>query len=385
MPRIRLLRIVTRLNVGGHARAIHELWRGLDPSRYDHRILTGELGVDEADFLAGAGSDMPVVRIPGLRRDVLPRADASAFRSIRREMQRFEPHILHTHLSKAGALGRLAHLSCASDARVVHTFHGLVLDGILSAPATATATFVERGLARRTDRLIAEGSAVRARLLELRIGSPDQIEVMEPGVRLPTLPDREAARQSLGLPLDAVAVTLAGRLVPEKAPLRFVELARRSASGFPKARFLIVGGGPLQREVAAAAEGLENVEMLGWRSDIETILAASDVVVITSDSEGMPLTLIEAGMAGIPAVTTDVGSASEVVVHGHTGVVCEPSVDSLENALRPLLGDQRLRERFGRNARISCESRFSAQRLVSDLDRIYASVLAGSPGAGAES
>ena len=379
---VRVLRIVTRLNVGGHARTIYELWRGLDPAHYEQRILSGQLAPDETDFLAGHAPDMPVIRIPTLHRSVSPVRDALAFAAIRRQITAFRPDVVHTHLSKAGALGRLAVTSAYRRPKTIHTYHGLVLDGILSPRGARAAALVERALARRTDRLLTEGSAVRDRLIELGIGRPDQFEVLPPGMSLRALPQRAAARSSLGLPIEALVVTMAGRLVPEKCPERFVELARRCAADFPESRVLLVGGGPLEAQLRASTSSVGNLQLLGWRSDVETILAATDAVALTSDSEGMPLSLVEAGLAGLPAVTTDVGSADEIVLNGESGFVCGRSVDALEASLRRLLSDEALRRRMGFQARVVCERNFSAARLVADVDRIYASVLAGSTAPG---
>ena len=378
VPRIRILRVVTRLNVGGHARTIYELWRGLDPDRYEQRILTGRLGPDEANFLQDQANDMPAVPLNDLQRAVAPISDARAFIAIRREIAAFRPDIVHTHLSKAGTLGRLASWSVQPRPRTVHTYHGLVIDGVLSRGGARAAATVERALAPRSDRLVTEGAAVRDRLLQLRIGRPDQFDVLTPGVRLRPMPARAAARASLGLSSDALVITMAGRLVSEKRPERFIELARRCAADFPRARFLLVGGGPLEGDVKAWAAGVDNLDLLGWRADVETILAATDVAILTSDSEGMPLALVEAGLAELPAVTTDVGSAAEIVADGESGYVCSTSVDALEGRLRELLRDEPLRRRMGSRARLICEREFSAARLVNDVERIYASVLATS-------
>jgi glycosyltransferase involved in cell wall biosynthesis len=167
-------------------------------------------------------------------------------------------------------------------------------------------------------------------------------------------------------------VAFVGRLTAIKRPDRFVDMALAVAAARPETRFLVAGEGDLLPQVRGRAQPLgERIRFLGWRPDVETVHAAADLTVLTSDNEGMPVSLIEAAMTGRPAVTTDVGSAAEVVAHGHTGFVTAPDADRLAAAVLTLLGAGDLRRTFGEAAAARARRLFTAERLVADTERLY--------------
>jgi glycosyltransferase involved in cell wall biosynthesis len=167
-------------------------------------------------------------------------------------------------------------------------------------------------------------------------------------------------------------VTLVARLTPIKRPERFVELAAALAGVHPDVEFLVAGGGELLEPLRALAMRLRApVRFLGWMSDVETVYSASDVVVLTSDNEGMPVSLIEAALAGRPCVTTDVGGASEVVASGTTGIVTATDVGALAAAVGRLLDDEELRQTMGAAAAERAHRFFGAERLANDTAGIY--------------
>lgn len=381
MSRIRVLRLITRMNVGGPARQIVGLSATLDPERFEQRLLAGEDAAGEADYVSLAAPHLEVVRVPGLRRLIDPIGDLRAGPRIWREIRDFAPDIIHTHLTKAGALGRSAALASGKRRpKLVHTFHGHVLYGILSPRTTAAAIALERTLARRTDALMAVGSRVRDELLAAGVGRPAQYTVVPPGVSLPDPPSHADSRRALGIPEERSVVTLIGRLSRQKRPDRLIDVARLVRARRPDALFLVVGGGELEDETRARAADLgDDFRFLGWRADVETILGATDVAVLTSDNEGMPVALIEAGMAGVAAVATDVGSTAEVVLDQVTGLVCKPQAGELADAVVTLLGDSARRLSMAAEARVRCRARFSVERLAQDVGAVYSRLVAESP------
>jgi glycosyltransferase involved in cell wall biosynthesis len=356
------------MNVGGPALQVTGLVEGLDEFRFDHRLLAGSVEDGEADYVALRAPGLPVTAVRGLGRSPKPFDDLRALRLLQLEMRRFRPHIVHTHTAKAGVLGRLAAQAVRVPA-VVHTFHGHLLHGYFSAPVTRGVVQVERSLARRTTRLVAVGSQVRADLLGAGIGRPDQFVVVPPGIALPAVPSRAAARESLRLPPDATVVVLVARLTTIKRPERFVEVARRLADELPASLFAVVGAGELLPALQAQAG--PNVRFLGWRADVETVYAASDLAVLTSDNEGMPVSLIEAALCGVPAVATRVGSVGEVVLDGVSGWLCAPDVDALTRTVRAALSDERTLRRAGAAAKAHADASFGRARLVADTERLY--------------
>ncbi|GAA1809677.1 glycosyltransferase [Planosporangium flavigriseum] len=368
------MRVIARMNVGGPALQVTALMRGLDPDRFEQRLYTGEVGLGEADYLGLRASDVPVHRVPGLGRSVRPGDDVRALAYLVAEMRRFRPHIVHTHTAKAGALGRVA----ASLARVparVHTFHGHLLHGYFSPAVTRLVVGTERTLARRTDRLVAVGSQVRDDLIAAGIGRADQYEVVPPGTVLPPAPSNEEARALLGLPDHGPVIAYVGRITGIKRPDRFVEVVRAVRASIPQATFVVCGNGDLLDDLVEATADLDGaVRVLGWRGDVETVYAAADITLLTSDNEGMPVSLIESGLAGIPAVATNVGSVAEVVVDGETGLLAACDARELAAHVVRLLNDDDLRLAMGAQARDVVTDRFAAQRLVSDINRLYTGI-----------
>lgn len=382
--RIRVLRMIARMNTGGPARQVAAMARGLDPERFEHRLLVGQVGPGEADDLELRGIPVEHVRVRGLGRAPSPFDDARAWAAIAAEIRRFRPHVVHTHTAKAGVLGRTAALATGGPGgrgrsgrgrpALVHTFHGHLLHGYFSPILTRAVVGVERALARASDRLVAVGARVRDELLATGVGRPDQYLVVPPGVELGPVPSRSVARCRLGLPADAPVIAYVGRLVAVKRPDRFVAAAASVARDHPDAVFLVAGDGPeaaATREAARAAGLGGRVRFLGWWADVETLYAAADAVVVTSDNEGMPVSLIEAALAGRPAVTTDAGSAGEVVADGETGWVVPRDAAAVAHAVRRLLADPARAAAMGAAAADRARRLYSAERLVADLSALY--------------
>ena len=344
------------MNVGGPAQLLVQLLEGLP----EQALLTGDVDEGEADHLALRAAGTPFLRVPGLGRSPRALDDARALAFLVAELRRRCPDVVHTHTAKAGALGRVAARAARVPA-VVHTFHGHLLHGYFSARTTRAVVGVERTLARHTDRLVAVGEQVRDDLLARQIGKARQYTVIPPGVHLPAPPGRDAARQALGLPADATVVATVGRLIAVKRPDRMLAVAAR----LPQVLFLVAGEGPLLEQTKRDAT--PNVRFLGWRRDVEVVHAAADVALLTSDNEGMPVSLIEAALCGTPAVATDVGSAREVVV----GETAPADPDALAAAvLRVAAAD------LGGTARQQAITRFSPQSMLAAHARLYDEVVA---------
>lgn len=371
MERIRVMQVIARMNVGGPAALVAAVHERLDPERFDTRLLTGSVGPGEGDYLATHRPDLHHTRVRGLGREPDVLGDPRALLAIRRELAAFRPHVVHTHTAKAGALGRVATIGARVPA-TIHTFHGHLLHGYFSPTATRALVAAERLLARRTTRLVAVGEAVRDELLAARVGRPDQYAVVAPGVDIGEPPARHAARAALDLPADAPVVAYVGRLTAVKRPDRFAAAARLVAAEMPDTRFVVAGDGDLldATRVELATLG-EAVRWLGWRTDVDHVYAAADVVVLTSDNEGMPLGLVEAAACATPAVTTPAGAAPEVVEHGRTGLVAGPDPASLASATLTILRDPELRARLGAAAREGALERFAMRRYVDDVAALY--------------
>ncbi|GAA0432414.1 hypothetical protein Acor_76170 [Acrocarpospora corrugata] len=358
--------MIARMNVGGPALQAVTLLDHLDAARFEQRIYTGALAPGEGDYVDLRGQGAATIRVPGLGRSIGPRDDARALARLVREMRAFRPHIVHTHTAKAGALGRVAATIARVPARV-HTFHGHLLHGYFTGPKRAAMIATERGLARLSHRLVAVGEQVRDDLLAAGIGSPEKFVVLPPGTRVPPLPPRAEARARLGLPQNVPVVAYIGRITQVKRPDRFLEVARLIRGTVPDAQFAVCGDGDLAHTLREEP----GLRLLGWRPDLETVHAASDLVLLTSDNEGTPLSLIEAALSGVPCVATRVGSVPEVVADGSTGLLTGCDSKELAAAAILLLTDRGLADRLGRAAAARAECLFGIPRFVDDARALY--------------
>ena len=376
---IRLLSIVTRMNVGGPAMQISTLMRGLAGTDIYQILLTGNVLEDEIDYLDMIEADLRFRRITSLQRSIRPFQDAKALLEIARFIRGFKPHIIHTHTAKAGVLGRVAARLTRSPAKRVHTFHGHLLHGYFSESATREIVRVERSLARSTDRLIAVGDQVRDDLLAVGIGRPEQFRTVPPGVDLGPIPSRDEARQSLGLPAEAPVVCFIGRLTPIKRIDRLAEVIRQTSTKVPNIEFVIAGHGS-DFQILQDLKDHENsrIHLLGWYQDVARVLAASDFLVLTSDNEGTPVSIIQAMHAGVPAISTDVGSVRSLVKHGETGLLTQTDPSDISNAISLLVFDVNLSRRLSRRGKQEAAAEYGARALTQAHQAIYRDLLTDS-------
>jgi glycosyltransferase involved in cell wall biosynthesis len=386
---VRLVRIITRLNVGGPAIQAVGLSGRLRTRDYETLLLHGRLSPGEGDMsylLDVEGVDATFC--PSLGRAVAPLRDFRALWTIYRELCRFQPRIVHTHTAKAGALGRLAALlynrtrGRRAPARLVHTYHGHVFEGYFTARSTSVFIAMERWLARRTDAIVAIAPEIAKDIVgKFRVGSPEQVQLIPLGFALSRFAEitdaaRLAARARLALPRPGPVITTVGRLTEIKGHELFIETARRLSSVLPDAVFLIAGDGARRSalERATVAAGIENrVRFLGWRRDLEDLYAATDLFVLTSRNEGTPVALIEAMAAGVPGVSTDVGGVRDVITSSDIGVLVPPGdARGLAQAVQALWDrGETARRQMGQRARQAVLAAFSIDRLVADIDALY--------------
>lgn len=383
MPRIRVLRVIARLNVGGPAIHATLLTERLDPARYESRLVAGAVEPGEGSYLDLHRRQLPgLISIPELGREIRGLPDLKTIGRLVGLIREFRPHVIHTHTAKAGALGRLAALLCRVPV-VVHTFHGHVLRGYFSPAKTRAFLQIERWLGRGSSALVAVSPKVRDELAELGVGRAGQLHVVPLGLDLGRFRDypepRAEARAALGLPADAFVTSIVARLAPIKAHEVFLEAARRLHAVRPEAVSLIVGDGERAEALRALAVKLgvdASVRFLGWRADLERIYRASDAVALTSRNEGSPVALIEAMAAGRPVVSTRVGGVPDVVTDGETGLLV-PMDDAagVAAALTRVAADRALAARLGAAAQKDVLARYDASRLVRDIDALYTALL----------
>ena len=379
-PGRRVLRVITRLNVGGPATHVVVADRGLSALGWETLLVHGVVEPTEAEIDLDA-VDVPRERLESLVRPIRPAADARSVIALARLIRRYRPHVIHTHLSKAGLVGRAAAIATSRAVRV-HTFHGNVFGGYFGPRMSTAILTAERLLGRATDRIVALSDRQRDELLGLGIGSPERIRIVPLGLDLSRYDgrDRAASRDALGIPHDALALVAIGRLVPIKRLDRLIDAVARLAPDLPGLHLYLVGDGDQRGalETLVRNRSLDaRVTFVGWSVDAPAWYAAADVVALTSEREGTPLALIEAAAAGRPVVAVDVGGVADIVRDGDTGFVV-PADDpaALAERLGQLLRDPELRARMAAAAPVRAGA-FAAERLVSDLDHLYRDALRG--------
>lgn len=382
LDRVRILRVIARMNIGGPAYHVSLLSGRLDPDRYETLLVAGRPGPGEGSFEELArrhGARM--VLLPSLSPEIDPKADLRSLQALRRIVLSFDPQIVHTHTAKAGAVGRTAALVARNRRRplIVHTYHGHVLEEYFGPVVTAGYRGIERGLARFTDRLVGVSQATVDDLVRLGVAPRERFAVIPLGLELGRFlsldprPDPRA-RAALGAGEDEVIALYAGRLVPIKKVdvlLRAVAGARRAGAAL---RLLVLGDGELRPALEALARELgigAGVSFLGYREDVMPYLAAADIGALSSANEGTPVALIEAAAAGRPLLGTRVGGVADVVAEGTGRLVESRDHEALAAALSELAGDDRLRRELGARAREHVRTRYAGERLLADVDRLY--------------
>lgn len=380
MPeQLTVLRAITRLNIGGPAIHAILLTRGLQNEHFRSLLVSGQEGPNEGSFLELAERyGVRPLLIEELGREVSLANDLAAVKRLYRLMRRVRPHIVHTHMAKAGTTARLA-ARLAGVPIVLHTYHGHVFHSYFSPAKTAVFLNIERLLGLFTDRIIAVGEKQRQELIGYRVAAPRKIMAIPLGLPLEAMLDAERERgrlrAELGLNGTHQLVGIVARLVPIKAHEVFLNAAVEVHKQRPNTRFVIVGDGERRAELEALTRELglgDAVRFLGWRRDMRTIYADLDVVALSSLNEGSPVAIIEAMAAARPVVATNVGGVSEVVADGESGLLVRPrDAKALARAILALLEDPSGAERMGQAARAAVYPRYSTVRLLADIERLY--------------
>lgn len=352
--RVRVLHVITWMDLGGAQDHLLCLVNGLDPDRYDITVAAGTSAGARGDLFDALDDPVRVVALDHLRREVSPLHDLAAVGEVGRLMDRFRPDIVHTHSSKAGVIGRLA--ARRRPVRTVHNVHGWSFRAATNPTMHRAAVHLERLLGARTDVLLTVSDADRDTGEALGIRARVATEVVRGGIDLDAFRAARTGRRGRTHSATGPLVGTVGRLVPAKDPLTAVRAIGLLGPEHPGLRFRWVGDGPLradvEREVDEAGLG-DRVELVGSRHDIARELGEFDLFVLSSRFEGLPRTLMEATAAGVPVVATDVGGVGELVRHGDTGLLVEPgNPTALAEAIHAALEDpDGARDRAERAAR----------------------------------
>lgn len=400
--RIRVVRIIDRLNIGGPAKHVTWLTAGLDPERFETTLITGVVPESEGDmgYFAQAAGVKPVI-IEQMSRE-LSLGDVVVLFKILRELFRLKPHIIHTHKAKAGAVGRVAAmiykwltpsalLLRPRKVGIVHTYHGHIFHSYYGAAKTRLFIAIERAMARFcSDRIIAISERQRDEICsEFKVGRFEQFTVIPLGIDFEEMDSRRGKlRRDVGFGDNDVLVGVVGRLCEVKNHAMLIESAAKMK--IARAAFMIVGDGHLRAELEAQAQaaGLNGrVSFTGFRDDAASLYADFDIAALTSLNEGTPLTLIEAMGCGCALVSTEVGGVADLMgrrretldgftVWDHGVTAPSRDVDAFTKGLRYLIERPHLRREMGGRGRAFALSRLSKERLIGDIEDLYCILMA---------
>jgi glycosyltransferase involved in cell wall biosynthesis len=385
--KIRVIRIINRFNMGGPTYNATFLTRFLSDD-FETLLVGGMPEEDETDslhILKQYGIEPLLIR--EMKRQPSFFQDRAAYKKLKNIMAEFKPDIVHTHASKAGALGRRAANSLGIPV-VLHTFHGHVFHSYFGTFKTKIYKAIERGLASKSSGIIAISEIQKKELTQIHnICEESKIKVIPLGFDLSRFNAaknefRESTREEFGILENEVAVAIVGRLVPVKNHLLFINALGNVIKDLTvPVKVFIVGDGSERSNIEEAVQSLPKspllkIKLTSWIQDIAKFNAGMDFICLTSNNEGTPVSLIEAQAANIPVITTDVGGVRDIVLDGETGfIVPKNDVTSLSDKMRLLIEDENLRKKMSQNGWTFVEHKFHYTTLVKNMEEYYHSLI----------
>jgi len=391
MEKIKIIHVITRFDKGGSAENTFLTVKGLDKSKYEVILVRGlshesQMGAAESKAVAQSLDEaqrkgVRIKALPTLIRKIQPLSDFDAFIDLIKIFREEKPHIVHTHTSKAGILGRWAAFLTGVPI-IIHTPHGHVFWGYFNKYVTLIYVLLERLTARITDRIITLTEQEKRDHLRYQVAREYKFSVIHSGVELNrfyttklTTPEIKA---KLGIPREAFIVGTVGRLTHIKGHRYLLEAAAKIHRARSDMIFIILGDGELMHDLkmlADISDIKEKVLFLGWRSDVAEIISIFDIFVLPSLNEGMGKVLVEAMALGKPIIASDVGGIPDLVTHDKNGLLVPPAdSQSIAMSIETLYRDPSKRVKMGESGKIIAES-YSAVSMIQKIDRLYGDLI----------
>lgn len=382
--KVKILRIITRLNVGGSSIHTILLSAYLNSDRFETILVKGREGDCEGNMqdLLRKKNICPII-IPELGREISLMKDWITFKKLFKLICKEKPDIVHTHTAKAGFLGRVA-AKLAGVPIIIHTFHGHLFHSYFGYFKTKLFIFTERFLTSFSTKLIAVSENIKKDIVKkYRICNPSKIIFIPLGLELDQFLNLQGEkgnlRKELHLSEETPLIGIVARLVPIKGHQYFLETTKEVNKIYPMAKFLIVGDGELREQLENLAKQLgvrENVIFCGFRKDLTRIYADLDIVVLSSLNEGLPVTVIEALASAKPVVATNVGGTGDLIEDKITGLLVPPrNSKALAEGILYLLNNPEESIRMGKNGQRKVYPALNYTRLVRDIERLYIELL----------
>lgn len=380
MTRIKVLLIVTLSELGGAQKVVYHIAAGLPPEQFEVTVACAP-GGELVNWLRNLPRGVQVMEISGLKRNISLWDDLKAFKKLYALIKKGAFDIVHCHSSKAGVLGRLA-AYIAGTPKIFFTAHGWGINEYQSRPVRFFYTWAERlaGVVSTGVVCVSESDLLKGR--NLRLAANDKLKVIYNGMPEPR-PKEGVLRGELNIRKEDIVIGSVARLAPQKDPLFLLEVAGRMITSPDnnqdrgRVYFVIIGDGPL-RSRCEEFVNLKNLQgsvfLMGAREDAAELLRDFDVFVLFSRWEGLPLTIIEAMLAGLPVVASAVGGVSEMVVDQKTGLLINASDGrAAVQALRELAADRERRLSMGEAGRRRAVELFSINEMVNKYRELYLS------------
>ncbi len=384
--KIKVLRIINRFNIGGPTYNATFLTRYLSDD-FETLLIGGLPEKGESDSLHILEEyGVKAILLPEMKRKPNFFSDRKALKRIKEIISEFEPDIVHTHASKAGALGRKAALDMKVPV-VIHTFHGHVFHSYFGKFKTELFKFIERKLADKSTGIIAISDLQKQELVNThKVAKESKVNVIPLGFDLGKfninlVEKRKIIREKYNLEDDQIAIGIIGRLAPIKNHnlfLDIVDLVKQQTN--KKLVFFIVGDGELKDEISEKASKLRqqgaDIRMTSWIKDITVFNAGLDIICLTSNNEGTPVSIIEAQASQVPVISTNVGGVGNVMIDNETGfVVPKNNARIFADKLLVLIENEALRKDMGEKGWTFVKERFHFERLVKDMEHYYKRLL----------
>ena len=382
---IRVLHIITRMIVGGAQENTLLSVVGLDAMlEYDVTLLSGIDKGREGEMLSQAHETAHLIVLPEMGRSINPFSDLAAFWKLYKLIKAGRYHIVHTHSSKAGVLGRLA-AWLAGTPLIVHTLHSLVFHDYQPWIVNRAWWLTKKICAPVTDFFISVSDVISEKAMAAGIAKPEMFRTVYSGMELDWFLnakfDADKVKKEFGIPLDSPVVGKIARLFPLKGHDQLMDAAPEIVKHVPNVRFFLIGDGLLLEHLQERALKygiLKNFVFAGLidRKRIPEMIAAMDVVVHTSLREGLARVLPQSLAMGKPCVAFDIDGAREVVIDDYTGYLVK-AFDSagLAYGVAKLLENDELRKKFGENGRRHVDPNFRTEKMVADISEVYQMLL----------
>ncbi|MDO9542467.1 MAG: glycosyltransferase family 4 protein [Kiritimatiellia bacterium] len=395
MEKHKVIHVITRFDKGGSAENTFLTVRGLDPERYEVILIRGlarqsPAGISETRAIASnleeaRKAGVRILTIPELVRNIQPCDDLKALLKLINNYRKERPHIVHTHTSKAGILGRWA-ARLTGVPVIIHTPHGHVFRGYFNHWETALYVFLERLTAAITDKIITLTEQENKDYLGRHIAPASRFTTIHSGVALEKFFNSRVnpanMKKELGIPEDVFVVGTVGRFAPIKGHKYLIAAAQKALLAIPGMIFVFLGDGELLDELKAQAAGAgiqDNVMFLGWRPDVAGVMSTFDVFILPSLNEGMGKVLVEAMAMGKPIIASAVGGIADLVIHEENGMLV-PGADAeaIAGSIERLYRDPARRKIMGEKGKVMAAG-YSAESMTRKIDRLYGALLEGLP------